>query len=223
MAAAQRRVNWFAIWISVAVVVVVAGVAALVIWMNSVASDPGPTPQSAIVDAETGAIVFGEGPDTVETYLDFMCPYCGQFEQAEGETIQGLVASNDITLRVTPVAILDRLSQGTEFSSRAAAAMYSIAVADPDSVYAFMQAMFASQPAENTPGLSDEQIVQVARNAGVNVTPELEQSILDHEYVRFAQTRTLPDGASGTPTVLVNGELIQVTYNPQTDIISRLG
>lgn len=223
MAAAQRRVNWFAIWISVAVVVVVAGVAALVIWMNSVASDPGPTPQSAIVDAETGAIVFGEGPDTVETYLDFMCPYCAQFEQAEGETIQGLVASNDITLRVTPVSILDRLSQGTEFSSRAAAAMYSIAVADPDSVYAFMQAMFASQPAENTPGLSDEQIVQVARNAGVDVTPELEQSILDHEYQQFAQTRALPDGASGTPTVLVNGELIQVTYNPQTDIISRLG
>lgn len=222
MAAAQRRVNWFAIWISVAVVVVVAGVAALVIWMNSAASDPGPTPQSAIVDAETGAIVFGEGPDTVETYLDFMCPYCAQFEQAEGETIQGLVASNDITLRVTPVAILDRLSQGTEFSSRAASAMYAIAVADPDNVYAFMQAMFASQPAENTPGLTDEQIVEVARAAGVNVTPELEQSILDHEYLRFAQTRTLPDGAGGTPAVLVNGELIQVTYNPQTDIVSRL-
>ena len=49
MAAAARKTNWFAIWVSVAVVVVLVGVGALVVWMNNSASTPDPvvTPDSA--------------------------------------------------------------------------------------------------------------------------------------------------------------------------------
>lgn len=223
MATAERKVNWFAIWVSVAVVVVLVVVAGLVVWMNNSASDPGTVPEASNVDTETGAIVFGDGPDTVETYVDFMCPYCNQFEQAEGETIKELIAGGDITLELHPVAILDRLSSGTEYSSRAAGAMYSVAVADPDNAYAFLEAMYANQPAEQSTGLTDEQIVEIARDAGVDVTAELEESIVSHEYLDFAQAQELPDGSTGTPTLVVNGEVVQVTYDPQADIVARLG
>ena len=226
MAAAQRKnnkgPNWFAIWISVAAVVVIVGVGALVVWMNSVASQPAVAPAASNVDTETGAVTFGDGPNTVDTYIDFMCPYCGQFEAAEGAKIQDLVESGDITLNVHPVSILDRLSQGTEYSSRAAGAFYSVAAADPDNAYAYMTALFVNQPSENTAGLSDEELVSLARDAGVDVTAELEDSILSGEYKAFAKEQKLPEGATGTPTLIVNGETVQVTFNPQADIVSRL-
>ncbi|MCC4908207.1 thioredoxin domain-containing protein [Microbacterium sp. cx-59] len=222
MAAAKGKTNWFAIWISVAAVVVVVAVGALVVFMNNVASGPGEVPEASNVDQSSGAISFGTGTDTVDTYIDFMCPYCNQFEQTEGDEIQKLVASGDVTLNVYPVSILDRLSQGTEYSSRAASAMYSVAVADPANSYAFLQALYANQPAENSAGLTDEQIVQIARDAGVDVTPELEESITSHEYLQFAKSRELPEGSTGTPTLVVNGTIVPVTYDPQADIVDRL-
>jgi len=223
MAVAARKTNWFAIWISVAVVVVLVGVSALVVWMNNTAAGPGETPQSSNIDVTTGAISIGNGPDTVSTFVDFMCPYCNQFEQAEGAAISGLIDDGSITLHLQPVAILDRLSQGTQYSSRSAAAMYAVAEADPDNALAFMQALYANQPAENSTGLTDEQIIDIARQAGVNVTPDLESTITSDKYLKFAQSQSLPEGATGTPTLLVNGELVQVTGDPQADIVARLG
>ncbi|MDO8382625.1 MAG: thioredoxin domain-containing protein, partial [Microbacterium sp.] len=129
MATAGKRTNWFAIWVSVAVVaaVVVAGVA--VVLINNAASnpDPGPAPEAAIVNTETGAISVGDGPDVVATYIDFMCPICNQFEGIYAETLNDLVADGSITLEYHPVAILDNQSQGTQFSTRAANALYCVA------------------------------------------------------------------------------------------------
>ena len=79
---------------------------------------------------ETGAIAVGDGENTLDTYIDFMCPVCNQFEQAYGETIQSLVDDGTITLNIHPISILDRESQGTEYSTRAANAMYCVAAAD---------------------------------------------------------------------------------------------
>lgn len=220
--AAAGKTNWFAIWTSVAVVAVVAGLVVLVMWMNNQATAPGLAPDSSGIDQETGAIVFGDGPDTVSTWVDFMCPYCGQFEQTEGETITELVEDGSITLELHPVAILDRLSQGTQFSSRSASAMYAVAEADPANAYAFLTAMYENQPAEQSQGLTDEEMVQIAKDAGVNVTAELEDAILSHKFLDFAQDQQLPEGATGTPSLAVNGELVPVTFDPQTDIVARL-
>ncbi|GAA4059165.1 hypothetical protein GCM10023065_05970 [Microbacterium laevaniformans] len=220
-AAAGKR-NWFAIWVSVAAVVVVALVIGLVVWMNNVSSGPGAQPSSSNINTDTGAISFGSGPDVVDTYVDFMCPICNQFEKTEGETIKQLVSDNKITLNIHPVSILDRASQGTKFSSRSASAMFAVAEADPANAYAFMEAMFQNQPQESSPGLSDDQIVSIAKGAGVNVTSDLEKAITSGTYIKFVQAHGLPDGAKGTPTLVVNGTFVNVTFNPQTDIVANL-
>lgn len=222
MATAARKTNWFAIWISVAVVAVLVGVVAIVAVLNTSATAPGPTPEAGQIDEETGAITFGDGPDTVATWVDFMCPYCAQFEEAEGETIAGLVEDGSITLEIHPISILDRASQGTEYSSRSASALYAVAEADPANAYAFFVALFDEQPAEGTPGLTDEELVQLARDSGVEMTAELEQAILEHEYIDFAKQQKLPEGASGTPTLMVNDRLVPVTFDPQADIVANL-
>jgi protein-disulfide isomerase len=148
MAAGARKTNWFAIWVSVAVIAVLVVVAGLVVWMNNQASAPAPvvTPEAAVIDGETGAIVVGDGANTLDTYIDFMCPVCNQFEQVYGEAISGLVEDGTITHNIHPISILDARSQGTEYSTRAANAMYCVAAADGTAAVPFMQAMFANQP-----------------------------------------------------------------------------
>ncbi len=225
MATAGKSTNWFAIWVSVAVVavVVVAGVA--VVWINNSASDPGPVPDAAIVNTETGAISVGDGPDVVATYIDFMCPICNQFEGIYAETLNSLVADGSITLEYHPVAILDRASQGTEYSTRSANALYCVAVAAPEAVTPFISAMYANQPDEGTPGLTDEEIISIASGAGAG---DVSSCITDRTYDGFVteQTKTIPrdaEGNAGTPTVTVNGERIDLTGDPQADIVDRLG
>lgn len=223
MATAARKTNWFAIWVSIAVVVVLVGVGFAVVAMNNAASAPGDTPKASHVDTETGAISFGEGKNTMATYIDFMCPICNQFEQTYGDEITKLREDGTITLEVHPISILDRLSQGTEYSTRAASAMYAVSIADYDHALAFMQAMYANQPEENSTGLTDEQIIQVAEGAGVTMTDDLKKAITEHRYADFVTTLTdktpVAPGSTGigTPTVAINGTTIansQLPSNP---------
>ena len=227
MAAVARKTNWFAIWVSVAVVAVLVIVASLVVWMNNSASTPDPvvTPEAAVIDAETGAIVVGDGENTMDTYIDFMCPVCNQFEQIYGEAISGLVEDGTITHNIHPISILDRVSQGTEYSTRAANAMYCVAAADGTAAVPFMQAMFANQPAEGTAGLTNEQILEIA--GGVGVTG-IDACVNDGEYSGFvtAMTEKTPvapgAGGIGTPTIAVNGEVIANSTLPDPADLASL-
>ena len=222
MATAVRKTNWFAIWVSVAAVVVLVVVTGIVIAINNAASAPGAEPKGKIITTSAGAVSFGDGANTIDTYIDFLCPYCHQFEQTEGPTIKQLVDEGKVTLNVHPVTILDDGTTPKGYSSRAAGAFYAVAAADPDNAYAFMQALYASQPQEGSAGLTDEQIVQIAKSAGVNVTSDLEKAITSNAYQKYAQSKGLPSGATGTPTVVVNGKAIQVTFDPQKDITPNL-
>ena len=194
-----------------AVVAVVALVIALVVWMNNAATDPGTAPSGSGIDQETGAVVVGAGEQTLDTYIDFMCPVCNQFEQTYGDEILDLVNNGTITLNIHPIAILDRYSQGTAFSTRAANAMYCVAEADPDAAVPFMQAMYAKQPEENSTGLTDDEIIAIAKSVGVE---GIDSCVTDGTYKKFVTSMTektpIAPGSSGigTPTVAVNGETI---------------
>ncbi|GAA3025248.1 DsbA family protein [Microbacterium dextranolyticum] len=209
--AAAGKTNWFAIWVSVAVVAVVAVVIALVVWMNNSATDPGTAPSSSGVNQTTGAISVGTGEKTLDTYVDFMCPICNTFEQTYGGEILDLVNAGTITLNIHPISILDRASQGTQFSTRSASAMYCVAESDPKAAVPFMQAMFAKQPQENSAGLTDEQITDIAKSVGADSAASC---ITAGTYKKFVTSMTektpIAPGASGigTPTIAVNGTVI---------------
>ncbi|WP_020017282.1 DsbA family protein [Promicromonospora sukumoe] len=170
------------------------------------------------VGADGAAGTTNEGAKTLDVYVDYMCPICGQFEQTNSASIAEMREAGDITLVVHPVAILDRASQGTEYSTRAASASAWVADKAPEQFSAFHDALFASQPAENTAGLSDEQIAQVAEQAGVPA--DVAAGITDgdakdtfEEWVAASTEAATSDealanaqGSFGTPTVLIDGE-----------------
>jgi protein-disulfide isomerase len=206
MAAAKSNTNWFVIGVSAAVVVVLAVLATVVVLLNNQATDPGTAPTSEIVNQETGAISFGSGEDEIDTFVDFMCPVCGQFEDAYGEQLQTAAANDEITLNIHPVSILNRLSTTGEFSSLSASSMYCVAEEAPDAALDYFNLLFQNQPAENSAGLSAEDMSALAEQAGAGAAAEC---IADGTYMKFVDSQTKSQEISGTPTVEVNGTRIE--------------
>jgi protein-disulfide isomerase len=175
--------------------------------------EPVPTDEAA---TRAGGVV------TVDLYVDYLCPYCGQFETANMANLQSWLTQGAITLEIHPVAILDSSSAGSEYSSRAANAAACVADEDPDRFLAVHEALFAKQPAEGTTGLSDDELRELVTGAGVTDDDVL-ACITSGEFRPWvaAATERATTGAlansslaklSSTPTVLVNGE--QYTGKP---------
>src|SRR5665647_2050584 len=124
-------------------------------------ADPAPEPLSDVADGpqgstETGGILVGpEGVAgtvdgaaadavVVSVYVDYMCPYCGQFEAVNGPTLDQLRGDGTIIVEYHPVSILDEASLGTAYSTRAAAAAALVADQAPEAFVAFNTALFAT-------------------------------------------------------------------------------
>jgi protein-disulfide isomerase len=175
-----------------------------------------PPPLAPSLLEVTGVIV-GEGgkaitelrpepPVRVDLFSDYMCPYCGQFEVSYGETLQTLVDEGKINLVVHPVAILDQLSQGTNYSTRASIAAMTVAAMAPDAFGEFNRELFAQQPAENTEGLADAKIADIAKAAGApdNVLPLLTNGT-DAAAIGAMTQAASEAGMTGTPTIALTG------------------
>ena len=194
-------------------------------------ADPAPAPLSGVADGPQGSTESGGipvGPEgvagtvdgaaanvvVVSVYVDYMCPYCGQFEQVNGPILDQLRGDGTIVVEYHPVSILDEASLGTAYSTRAAAAAALVADQAPEAFVAFNTALFATQPAENTAGLTDPEIATLARGAGV---PEAVASTIESgayltgpgsfvNWVGAATDRAAQDlGRLATPTVLIDG------------------
>jgi len=169
-----------------------------------------PSGRVGAADFDAGYLTVGTGPVTVDVYFDLMCPYCQQFERTNGGSL-ALAATNDaITLRLHPMTFLDRLSLGTNYSTRASSALTCQATVNPDLTVDYLAILFANQPAEGTGGLSDDELVALAPGASIA------QCVASGSYAAWSQANTDAavtgpiDGAdipsvSGTPTVLVDG------------------
>jgi protein-disulfide isomerase len=155
-----------------------------------------------------GAIPVGaaDAPVTVEIYFDYLCPACGAFEAANGGELDRLVAEGVARIELRPIAFLDEHSSGTEYSTRSANAVAAVADAAPERVWAFHAALYGQQPAEGSEGLSDEQIADLAADAGVSA--EVVAGFTDGAYrpwVASVTQEAFASGVQGTPTVKVDG------------------
>jgi protein-disulfide isomerase len=223
MAVAKKSTNWFVVGVSTAVVIVLVAIGAAVWWANSLATGPGTAPQSALVDKDTGAITFGTGDDVVDTYVDFMCPICGDFEDQYGEQLQTAAADNAITLNIHPISILDRYSQNTKYSTRAASAMYCVADKAPDAALGYFNSLFTNQPEENSVGLSDDELASLANEAGAGAAADC---IADGTYKTFVASQTTKHDIQRTPTEDDNCNLLDLQALDSTkleDVLANAG
>jgi protein-disulfide isomerase len=154
-------------------------------------------------DAGDG-IVVGSGPVVVDTYIDFLCPFCRMFEEQSGPALWAMAAEGDISLVKHPLGFLDGLST-TAYSSRASAA--SACAADGGRFPQYVVALYAHQPPEGGPGLSDEQLIEIGIAVGLT-SSEFAREVASHVYLPWAAyvtERAIERGVNGTPTVFVAG------------------
>ncbi len=223
--AAKRKV--IAVW-TVAAILAVAVFAAVVAYIvrqddiSTVSGEGQLTP--AIADEFDGIGVgpegiagegLGKGKVRFDLYLDPMCPACKSFEHYEADIIDALREDGTIDVYYHPMNGLDRLSLGTKYSSRAASAIVLIAEEDPEHMLAFIDALYANQPDENTKGLDDATLQQLATSVGV---PEaVAAKIPDHAYMDWVDDASARAGERGLrvyPTFAVDGVMQDTAVNP---------
>ena len=208
--------------------VVLAALIGIVIWLfvrdsanNAAEKVDENLPLAEVVDVpatalDDGGIVVGAGGvaggtidesvPTVGIYFDYMCPICGQFESVNAPAIEGFLADGTANVVLYPVSILDRFSQGKSYSTRASSALAWVADRAPAQLLAFHEVLFANEPEENTPGHTNAELADLARQA--DVPDDVAAGIADGEARRtFGQWV-----ASATAAAIANTELA----NPQS-------
>ncbi|BCB91889.1 DsbA family protein [Phytohabitans suffuscus] len=162
----------------------------------------------ATATSDRAGLRVGDGPVTVEVYLDYLCPACRAFETNAGPAIDRLLDEGRISVVYHPVAILDRYSTN-RYSSRSAAG--AGCAADAGQLLGYTKALYGDQPAEGGPGHTDTRITDLATGAGIPREP-FAQCLSDQRYAGWVTHVTDEmgrQGHTGTPTVLVNGRRLQ--------------
>jgi protein-disulfide isomerase len=210
-AAKERRRN---IMIGALVAVVVALIVGGAVYLNSTRDTTGDT-SAAVPSGLVGTQGFVRGKDSAAVHLvlyeDFMCPICGQFEKDQAEFLDQQVAAGSVQVDYRPIAILDRASNGTEYSTRSANATACVLTeAGATAAVKMHGLLYANQPEENSDGLTDSQLVDLAVQAGADKST-VQTCIDDQTYkgwVANVTDQASKDGVTGTPTAVLDGTML---------------
>jgi len=179
---------------------------------------PRRVPAGATSDGD--GVVIGHGPVRVDTFIDFLCPYCRRFELSSGTALAGLVADGEISLAYHPMNFLDAAST-TNYSTRAAAA--SGCAADLGRFAEYAHALFVNQPPEGGAGLSDAELAGLGRAAGLSGAA-FAACLSDAPYLdwpSYVTARATAVGVTATPTVLVAGTAVSPKAQAITAAVAR--
>ncbi|WP_158864436.1 DsbA family protein [Leifsonia sp. AG29] len=183
-----------------------------------VATGKAPTGTDGAVNFDERYIAAGTGAKKVDIWFDALCPYCGQFERTNGETIAKAVDDGSVTVRLHPLTFLDPNSNGTGYSTRAAAALTCVGIHDQHRVLDYFRALYTDQPEEGSSGLTDAELARRASALGItDISGCLSRSDPLKVWAQANTTQSvsgpivvdgkkLLDKIQGTPTVLVDGK-----------------
>lgn len=184
------------------------------------------TPGLAADKEPTASKKNDDGVIDIQLYVDYLCANCGTFEQNNAEQLRQWVETGAATLEIHPIALLTTKSAGTQYSLRAANAAACVAEFSPDTFFDFHGALFADQPEEGTEGLSDQQLVDRAKDAGVTNISKVKTCIEKKRFSAWVQAATvralngpIPNAdipaITTAPTIIVDGK--QFSYTKDFD------
>lgn len=217
--AAKRRQQLTRFGVVAAVLVVLVGG---YFFVTSLGSDkPDTPPEGASSDF---GLVLGEAdaPKSIVVYEDFLCPFCGQLEQTVGDQLDEQVEAGEVKVEYRPIPFL---AQRFDYSKEAANAFAVVLDSSgPEVAKAFHDRLFEDQPAETGPYPDDDQLVEWAVEAGADedaVRPGIEDMSFEG-WVDAAGDAASDADVNSTPTVLVDGEVVEGEGLTLQDIAARM-
>jgi protein-disulfide isomerase len=153
----------------------------------------------------------GSAPVKVEVYEDFMCPFCGDFESASRTMLTEQVDAGNVQVRYHVLNFLDGQST-SDYSTRSANALAVVLDASgPEVAKKFHDLLFEQQPEEGSAGLSDEELLDLAVQAGAD-RAAVQGGVKDRSFEQWVENVTeqaSKDGVNSTPTVRVDGKTVE--------------
>lgn len=185
----------------VAVVALIVGGVAWALWQSERSSDSGANPANT---HDTYAIAFGEedAETQVVIYEDFLCGYCQDLEELITPSVDAAVDAGTLRIEYRPVAILGNDSEAT-----ANAVGVVLDEEGLETAKAFHDALYDPSRATD---LSDDGLVELAVSVGADesaVRPGIEDDKFEG-WVKRATDEFSQQNYGGTPTVLLNGEVV---------------
>jgi protein-disulfide isomerase len=206
---------------TVVVIVAIIAVVAGVIWAQSSQQDditgggnalpPGVSALGEGFPAFTD-VTPAAGAPTVDVFLDYQCPACASFEGALGPTMTGLAQEGKMKLVYHVKNFLD---DNLKNDSSTLAGNAAFCAADAGKFEEYHEQVFPNQPAREGDGFTDAQLKGLAENVGITGEALTTwQSCLDagkySDYVNSVEAQSFEDGVRGTPTVRINGEIVDL-------------
>ncbi|MET9495380.1 thioredoxin domain-containing protein [Streptomyces sp. NPDC006552] len=163
------------------------------------------------LDSDGTTVVVGSpSADTrVRLYEDLRCPVCEEYEvEGGGAALRALALKGEVRTEYTLASFLDdRLGGGG--SKRAANALR--AALAQDKFIEFHDVLFAHQPEEAVDGYTDAFLLRMASRVPGLRGKEFDTAVRTMKYRDFvtaSQAAYERDGARGTPTFAVNGDVV---------------
>lgn len=164
----------------------------------------------------------------VDIYLDYLCPYCKMFEEAQADTFENVSNMNDnVVITYYPVPFLGNYSAVTSN------AITCVAEYQPDIFWNTNKALLDMQPEDRAGrNLREEQTQKLVTDlfATFNVNEEVTTCVKDmrfenylFEFAVYLSNNPAPftDNilVDGTPFVIINGEAVPPQYFMEPEIM----
>lgn len=150
-----------------------------------------------------------DAPHDIVIYEDFLCPFCGELEEASRADLARLAEEGKVTVEYRPFELLSRIS---DYSGRATNA-FAVVLEEsgPEVAKRFHDLLFDNQPSESGPFPDTQDLLDLAVEAGAE-EDEVSEGILEvtmRDWVDDATAAAIEAGVQGTPTVILDGEVVQ--------------
>ncbi|MBC9956837.1 thioredoxin domain-containing protein [Yimella sp. cx-51] len=148
------------------------------------------------------------GVPDVQLYVDYQCPICNNFEQANGGQMMQMAQAGEIKLTIHVMSFLDK-NLGNNSSAQAANAAFC--AADAGLMPEFHTELFKRQPTKEGDGYPTSVYAQVAQQVGIKgaALNTFNKCVSDAKYAKYVEAtevRSGKNGVTGTPTVIINGK-----------------
>lgn len=214
--------------ITILVVVGVALVIAALLIAPSIRNSIAPVGDIIEISPESRPMADGtamgdpDAPVLIEVYEDFQCPACRIYSnEVEPLVTENHVASGEVYYVFRQFPFLDDRAPGKESDQAANASMCA---SEQGRFWDYHDILFANWNGENQGSFSDKRLLAFAETLELDMeafTACFEQNRYQ-DQIQADLAAGDAAGVQGTPTVLVNGEIVRPGYVPTYEDIKRM-